>query len=283
MDSAGTPGRTAPAFVRGFTLPLLAVRLLLGSRGVKRYALLPLLASVVVYTGVVGLCLRWIAGWAPQVDAWAFWGPVGGWLSTAVNYAAGPLKWVVLLPAVLVICYFTFTTIGMVIASPFNDLLSARVERLLCRPREEQSQPLHVTARLVVLSLLDALRIAALQILCTILVLPLLFVPLVGFVPLLAVNAYFTGLGFFDVALARNDLRHRHKKPAFREQRAALFGLGLCMELLFFVPFAGLLLLPLGVVAGTRLYCDTDWTRLLADSGLEHPESFRPPVPLRGR
>ncbi len=266
-----------PSFVRGFTAPLRGMQLLLSTPGVKRYALLPLIANIILYSIVLVLVIVLLANWDPQVGEWTFWGHVGGWMAATINWMLAVLKWLVTIPAFFVISYFTFTMMGMTVAAPFNDMLSERVERALCETKEEQRIPLRVTGKLMVLSILDALRILGMQIVFMLLAVPLLFIPIIGFLPMLLVIAYFTGLGFFDVSMARNSLRARHKKPITAERRSELLGLGLCMELLFMIPFAGIVLLPLGVAGATILYCEIDWQGRLAAHGVAPPPEFIPP------
>ncbi|MBI1375276.1 MAG: hypothetical protein GC159_21365 [Phycisphaera sp.] len=270
-------GSPMTRFLRGFWQPLMAMRLLLSTRGVKRWAVLPLIASVVVYTLIVvgAFWLLWDV--ELRVPEWDFWWRIGAWLSTVINWLLVTLKWVIALPVIAGACYFTFTTVGMVIAAPLNDILSEKVEKVICHGREGSKLPLKLTPILMVHGVWDAIKIAVRQLFWTLLVLPLLLVPVVGFVPLFVVGAYFAGLGFVDVPMARNFLRNRHKQPYFDHRRWEMLGLGVAMQLLFYIPFAGLLILPLGVTAGTQLYCDEDWPKLLASKSMEPPRGFVPP------
>jgi uncharacterized protein involved in cysteine biosynthesis len=77
--------------------------------------------------------------------------------------------------------------------------------------------------------------------------------------------------------MARHDLEPRHRRPAIRAQRPEMFGLGVAIECLFLVPFAALLILPLGVTAGTILFCRTDWYGAFERAGITPPAGFHPP------
>jgi len=260
----------------GFRLPLRAAHLLLELPHVKRVAVLPVVMNALIYLAVMGGALWWIGHWDWQLsgEPWQFWGPVGGWLHAAIDHSLNVLKWLVALPALFFFCYFTFTAVGMVVASPFNDLLSERIERALCVPLERPRLSWKVQAKLMLISLGDSLLILLRQVGWTLLVLPCLIIPYIGFIPLFLVTAYHTGLGFVDVAMARNGLRHRHKQILNRVHRRQLLGIGLAMELMFLIPFMGLFILPLGVVAGTLLYCRFDWEERLRVLKLEPPPHF---------
>jgi len=264
--------------MRGFRQPFRAIDFLLHQRGVKRYAVLPLLANVLVYGLVVAGAVWLLWDVELQVPVWEFWWGVGEWLSAAINWTLRTLKWVFAVPIIAAVCYFTFTTVGMIIAAPLNDILSEKVEQVVCHGRKGSSLPLRLTPAATLLGLMDALFIAARQLFWTILVLPLLLLPVIGFLPLFIVGAYFAGLGFLDVSMARNFLRNRHKKPYFDRNRYEMLGLGVAMQLLFYIPFVGLLMLPVGVTAGTLLYTDADWPKLLSDNQLDPPQGFVPPT-----
>lgn len=264
---------------RGFGHPFRAGIWLLRTSGVKRFAVLPFIANLFLYVGVVIFAIYLVANWNPQVDAWEFWGPVGGWLSSAINAVSGWAKWLLSIPLLFFTCYFTFTAVGMVIASPLNDLLSDRVERKLCEPPEDQSLSYRLTAKILVRSVFDSLIIVMKQGAAIVLVLPFLLLPFVGFIPLLLVTAYFSGLGFFDIPLVRHNLTGRHKQAVLTGRRWEALGMGLAMEFLFYVPFVGLLMLPIGVTAGTLLYCRMDWSTLFEGDELAAPDGFAPPIP----
>jgi CysZ protein len=259
------------AFTSGFFLPLRAAKLLLDNRGLKRYAALPLLANLFIYACVFAVAIYAI--WNLEFDAsrWQFWGDAGSGVVTA---ASGALKWIVALPLMFVFSYFTFTLFGMVLASPFNDLLSARVEAKLDPSQKRDDLSFFAGLPHMFYCLWEAIIMTAKQLLAMLLVLPFLVIPVVGPIPLLLVTAYFSGRGFVDVAMARNYLRGPHKRTLIHTSRAKILGLGLAMELLFLIPFVGLLVLPIGVAAGTMLYCQADWRKLLGNAQLEPPKGF---------
>ncbi len=127
--------RRAQDFFSGLVLPLYGARLLISSPGALRYILLPALFSATVYFLLFGAGLVLLFRWDPQEIGWEFWGPVGGQLSTILNYSSGFLRWIIAIPLLLVIGYFSFTTVTMIIASPFNDALSSKLLRNMRLPR----------------------------------------------------------------------------------------------------------------------------------------------------
>ncbi len=269
------------SFVKGFFLPLKGARLLLSTRRTKRWAAMPLVVNFIIYILLLSTFFWLISLLKIPELSWDFWGAFGSWLSTVINDMAGILKWTISIPLAFALCYFTFTVVGMVVAAPFNDILSEKLENYLCLDShgdgDAQERPLRLDMKAAVISIISSLKFAFRQIFYSIIVLPLLLIPFVGATVLFLVTAYYSGIGFLDVGMARNYLPHQCKLPAIYQNRWQIIGFGAGMDLLFMIPFAGLLMLPLGVAGGTILYCDIDWEKLLINDNFELPEGFVPP------
>lgn len=255
---ASAPVGFLSGFTAGFARPLEGAALLLRHRGLKRFAVLPLLVNIFIYALVIALFIWLLASLDLQVGEWQFLGPVGGWLSTALDYVLDTLKWIIAIPIILIVCYFSFTIVGLILAAPFNEMLSARVERRLHDPTALTGEGSPGMLRDTWVSLTDALQILLRQLLWTIIVLPLIFVPFIGWIPLFIVTGWFTGLGLVDPTLARHR-RSRAEKDALMSARAGeVFGLGVATELMLLVPFLGLGMLPVAVTAGTIIAVNAD-------------------------
>ncbi|MHC4870334.1 MAG: EI24 domain-containing protein [Planctomycetota bacterium] len=258
-------------FIYGFFLPIKAAKLLYNNPGLRRYALLPFIANVIIFTAVLFIVFYWAI---PVVDfeqyspSWA--GSAGKWLFRAA-------KLVLFISVTLTFLFFGFTAIGMVIASPFNDLLSEKVELLLCKEREYANVSYQKWALMTGFSLFESLKIALKQLVVMVIAFPLLLIPIIGFIPMFAASSYFGGLGFFDVALARHFLRSQHRRTVMKDIRWQIFGLGAAMELSLIIPVLGLFVFPLGAVAATILFCNIDWEMRFNRNGIEPPEGFRYP------
>lgn len=265
------------AFVRGIGLPFRGMRFLLAGRGLKRYATLPLIANVVLYAAAITVFLYFVWNWNVYEVNWTFLGPVGGWLSAVVNWMGWLVKLVVVMLG-LAAAFFTFSGVGMALASPLNDILSEKVEGAYLGGIQRMQLPFRFTFKAALLSIGDSLRNVGRQLVYTILVLPFLLIPVVGFIPLFLVGAYFAGFGFLDCAMARNFLRPKHKRLLVGKHFWEVLGFGAMMQALFAIPFFGMLLMPVGVTSGTILYCSEDWLQLLRDANMPVPDGFVPPV-----
>jgi len=273
---ARIPSFRPRGFTRGLFLPFRGMSFLFRNRGLKRYAVLPFLLNVLLYVAALAVFFYFLWNWRIGGVEWDFWGPVGGWLAGAANWMGWMVKLVVAMLA-LTASFFTFTAVGMVVGSPLNDVLSEKVELCCTGQRDKLDMPFKFTAAITMLSLYDSLRNVLKQLFFTVLALPFLFVPLVGFVPLFLVGGYFAGFGFLDSSMARNYLRPPQKKLMSDSRFWELIGFGIAMQALFAIPLVGMLLLPVGVTAGTLLYCSEDWERLLAEADMPPPKGFQPP------
>lgn len=277
-DTAGM----VKGLLAGFVLPLHGARILWQTPKARRQALYPLLANLLVYALIVwGAC--WLIGRINlQPVNWEFWWGLGAALADVVNYLLPVIKWLICVPILLFTCFFTFSFVGMLIASPFNDMLSETIEQRLTGQTPAASTWKQMLRSLLI-SLYSTLRIVCKQGVCALLCLPLLLIPVVGAALMFLVMAYFAGLGFLDVGMARNNLHYPHKMAAAKQRRWEVIGCGAAMQLLLLIPLAGLLVLPLGVAGGTLLYCRIDWRTLLREKNLPLPEGFTPPqISLRG-
>ncbi len=263
----------AGGFFHGFALPFRALAFLLRQRGLKRYALLPLVVNTVLFVGLAVVAVGWalpaldLAAYSP---AWLGW--VGAWTLSI-------LKWLLGLVLLALFLYFGFTTIGMVVASPFNDLLCEKTEAALAGRSLAAELDTKTWARVTLHSLWQSTKLAAVQLGLTLLVLPLLVIlPPVGAAALFLVNAYYGGLGFLDIPMAIHFLGGPHRAAGLRDRRADVLGMGAAMAVLLWVPFLGLLVLPLGVVGAAMLYHEIDWERRWTDAGVAPPPGWQPPV-----
>lgn len=189
------------------------------------------------------LALREPSAWY----AWLWVGPL--WL---LSWLA---RWV-LIAVFAVVSYFLFTAVGAVLASPFLDALSRRVERITMRA-ELQPAVGGIGAALRVV------REEGKRVLCLLLV-QLGFV-LLGLVPglqplalggSLLFAALFLSLDYTGYLLDRRAISFRARRRWLWQHRRPLLGFGTTALGTLFVPGLNFLSLPVLVTAGTLLALD---------------------------
>lgn len=235
---------------RGFALPFRALALLRRHRSLWPWAAAPALIGLLLFAGVAGVALAY----ADEVLRWWWTPPEAQGLGTSLLVLVWGVLYVVLLVLGLAGAYLSALIFGGVVASPFNDALSIRVEAILAgNDRPKEASLLVGLGR----SLLSTAAVTGVYLLLAVPVLLLNLVPAVG-PPVATVlhaglAAYFLAIEYADVALARYGLPWREKLALIRRHRALASGFGLSISLLFWIPFLNLLVMPIAVTAGTAL------------------------------
>lgn len=240
-------------FSRGFFAPFRSVRILRNNPRLIQYILVPFLINALVFSGAVYLGLGFfdttVVGYIPEGDAW-YWS-VLYWLLWMVA---------VLLTAVLV--FFSFTVVGNLLASPFNDLLSERTEEVLSGSSNDE--PFSVSRFLndALKTMLMEAKKMSLFVVVMLLILPLNLIPGLG-------NSAYTvlavGLTLFFLCFEYLGFVLVRKRQFFREQKSYIFarkflmlGFSCGVMALLAIPFAQLLCIPLAVIGITRLWCEEE-------------------------
>ncbi len=192
----------------------------------------PLLWGVLGATVAAGLLL-----WgAIEGAAWLAGGP--GWLSWLAQTGGGL--------AALVLAWWLFLPVAAAIAAQVVEPVAAAVERRHY-PGLPPPQGASVAAQ-VAFGLRFGLRLLLVQIL----LLPLLFVPVVGFVLALALSAHALGSGMVQqTALLRMDMAAA--RATWRRLRFSGWALGLVLALMALVPILNLFVPVIGTAAAVHL------------------------------
>lgn len=261
------PTGLAARFAAGASLPLRGLAYLAARRALWPYALLPVLLTLVgLVAGFVLalplsgrlLALLWVKPEGLLVGAW--------WLSRAALY--------------LVLVYVTAIALPAIVSAPFSDRLSVRVEAL--ELGEPTSGGVARAAAEAWAGVAHALVRVAWLVAGHALLLPALFVPFAYPVLAFLWTARWTAVEYVDLPMSRNLHRLAEVRAALREVRPLGAGFGSVLAALLLVPFANLLVVPVGTIAGTLVYCDLVRAGHLAPPG-SRPSPTAPERPAPGR
>lgn len=231
LDSVASPKRgVISSFLAGLSSPMKGLGHLLAHPGLIPYALLPLL----VVLGCV-------------VISWTIWNHYDDELLQSLG-GGGEGWWSWILSALSIFLFSLFawlftTTIGMVLAGPFNDILAVKV--MLSRDDVDAVHE-HPFLPGMGIALLDAAKLLLFKI--PLLILGLVFQPLMPFI-----SIFIVAFDFFDLPWSHQVKGLRGRLDCFRGEGATFWGFGLVHFLLFLIPFFGLLLMPLAVVGAALL------------------------------
>ncbi|RJS92707.1 sulfate transporter CysZ [Salinisphaera sp. Q1T1-3] len=225
---------------------------LLTERSLRRYVIVPIAVNVILIAALISLL-----GW--QVNDWlnTWLAGLPGWLAWLENV----LWWIVMVLFALAFCYF-FTVIANLIASPFNGMLSARVERLATGRAPESGMNLAGEMWDGLAGELRRLRYYASRALVLALIsLLLLFIPLAN----LAIAPLWFVFGAFMLAFEYLDQPMANRGMVFDDKMQHLYargwrhlGFGSAVTLATAIPLANLIVMPAAVIGATLLYIETE-------------------------
>ncbi len=232
-------------FVKGFRMFGRGLGILLRSPKLLLIGALPaVLTTVLLLGGVVALAF-WVDDLSALITPFADDWETG--LRTAVRVAAG----VAVFAVALTIAMIGFTAITLAVGGPFYEHIAEKVEDDL------GGVPAAVDLsgwRLLVMGLRDGLLLVLRSLMFTIPLLIAGFIPVVGqtVVPLLLalVTAWFLALELMAVPFYRRGMDLKQRRQVLRRHRALALGLGLPVSLLCLIPFAALIVMPVGFVGG---------------------------------
>jgi CysZ protein len=184
--------------------------------------------------------------------------PLVGWVAAHLpSWLAGvasKLLGVLVVTALIFAALFLFTAIAGMIAGPFNEMLSERVEAALTG----RQPPPFVFGEFVhgaALGIIHGLRRLIAALVALVIVFALGFVPVIGTIAALVAGAWFAGTAAaydcYDAVLARRGMAYRAKLGYLSHHRGRTLGLGLAVTGLLFVPGVNLIALGLGAAGAT--------------------------------
>jgi len=249
-----TEGSGARRFARGFSYPFRGARTLLTHPRLWPYVIIPALITLatLVFATLATFTLTPLiihAIWHPSADYAWYW----RWLWIGMEFFTAGMIFIVL----LVGSYFS----AGLVALPFNDRLSQRVEAMVLGEYEEPFswRVLAGDLGLSIAHTLTGLLLWAVVMFCVLLMnlIPVLGTVLSFFTGLIA-TAFFLGREMMDGAMSRRRLSFAHKLRVVRSHLALMEGFGIATYLMLWVPGLNFISLPCAVIGGTQLYCELE-------------------------
>lgn len=236
----------------GMSLPFRAAKFVFTHPGLWKFVVIPALINILLFGLVLYLLF-------PRVETLAGWlqfelpFEVGAaWLETGFQY----LLTVVLGILSVVAAYVFVLLFGGIAASPFNDLLSERTERILLRRDEAERRD-----EMLIWGILRGIG-ASIFLLGSYLFL-MAWVLLLNIIPGLGppiatilgtiLSALFLAVEYTDAPIDRRGGGLRRKFEAVEGHRTLSVGFGLGASLLLWIPFLNFLTIPIAVTGGTAL------------------------------
>lgn len=243
--------RRFPGLSGGLSLPRAAFSFLWAHKRLWALAAVPLLINLALFTAIFWFSYTrfdgWVRGLIPVAEAW-YW--------SALFYLLIALAVALL----LLVEVYLFALVGNLLACPFMEILSRRVEEAVASAPPESSGGLRaVLGEIIRVGLLQIRKLLLyLAVLALLLLINLL--PGVGALAYAvlawAVTSYFLVLEFLDYPLDRRRLNLRQKLAYVWRLRFTGLGFGAALFVLGMIPVLNITLLPMGAVGATLLYLD---------------------------
>ena len=208
----------------------------------------------VIAPAVVTLLLLVAAIWGVVAAATPLVAWVTGWLPASIEGGASGLVWLLVIVALGFGALLVFVAVAGVVAGPFNELLSAAVERTLtgvAGPRFSLPGFLRDAAT----GLLHGLRRLVVFLLGAVVLFAISFIPVIGTIAAPVIGFWLAARGAaydsYDAVLARRGLSYQAKLAYLAQHRARSFGLGAAVAGLLVIPGVNLIAFGLGATGAT--------------------------------
>ena len=228
------------------------------------WAAAPFVLNVCLFVALCAGMWHFVGGWIGEhLMGEGFWWSALGWL-------IGGLIWI----ATLVLVVVLFVPLATLIAAPFNDMLSEKVEALYAG-----LEPAPFTWRLlwrsIVVPTLSGLRLAAVTLGLLALTLPLHLIPVIGSIAATAAASFITirflALEYTSYSMDRRCYNYGRRRAFLRRHHARTLGLGAMAFVLMMAPILNALFISVSAVAGTLLFCDTEASAQSSGTTQEKP------------
>lgn len=161
---------------------------------------------------------------------------------------------------VLLVCYFLFIIFGGIVSAPFNEKMSRHIEENEFGIRFEDNLPFIKDA---LISIREELKKLLFYFSIVIPIFIINFIPMIGgvisFSGGLLFSFFYNALDYLDYPLTRRLISFRKKLSIVNSKKTLSYGFGAMAFTLTFIPVINVLMNPLLVIAGTRLFYEKNY------------------------
>jgi CysZ protein len=231
------------SLIHSFLLPLHGLRLLF-SPGLRRYVAIPLLVNILIFS-----LTAWLGShYFQQFIQWAL--PGDGWL----RYLEW-LLWPLFVVAYLLVAFYSFTIIANLIASPFNDILAARVEEKITGRLPPES-PGGIMSEILpaITGELGKLWYFLMRAIPVLILMVIPGVNALGSVLWILLGFWFLTIEYIDYPMGNHQIRPREQRRRLRRHPLHGWAFGAGSNLLMMIPLANFAAMPASVAGATLLW-----------------------------
>ncbi len=242
------------SFFKGMFYPFRGFRFILRNKSLRLFSLFPFGIYIFLFAGFIFLGFLLFTFLTPSlVSTFPKFSEVVA--STEGKYGA------LLVGAIIAFFLVSFfvTFFGNFLASPFNDLLSSRTEKLLEGAVKEESFNLKLFLKNAQFVIAQEMRKFLFIIFVQFSLLLIALLPMIG-IPFYVVMASLISwllfaFEFIDYSLSRKKMKFVEKRKLILKNWPLCAGFGFAVSIIMMLPLINFMLIPVAAVGATLLYC----------------------------
>lgn len=222
---------------------------MLGHPSLRLFVLIPLVVNILIFGSLISLGFSYLAELMDSLLA-----SIPDWLSF-IQW----ILWPLIALTVSLITGYLFTSVALIIASPFNALLAEKAEELVTGQPVDSLEGLGAALVAVPRGIMRELAKLIYYVPMAVFVLILSFIPVLNTVaPVLWVllGAWMMSIQFVDYPMDNHQLSFADVKEAVRSRRLSSMGFGGLVALCTGIPVVNFFIVPAAVVGATLLWCE---------------------------
>jgi len=242
--------KASGSFIDGFKSLISAFDIISEHKGLVKYFIIPFLLNIIILSGIFYFSYSSVYPW------------LSGLLtgdSIFISIIKCFLKpFLIILLGIITILIYSIA--GSIITSPFNDLLSLKVEETITGETFDERFFLSVFINDIIRIIKNIIKLLGIFIAANLVLLLINFLPLIGSVIFSVLSflltAFFFGFQFFDFPLERRRMVFTEKLKITWKFKSIVIGLGTSFFIISFIPLVGFLGLNLATIGATTLFID---------------------------
>ena len=219
---------------------------MLNHPSLRLFVIIPLLVNILIFGSLITLGFSYISDAMDSMLS-----RIPSWL----NFIRWIL-WPLIVITVSLATGFLFTTIALIIASPFNALLAEKAEELITGDPVDSLEGFGAAVLAIPKSILRELAKLVYYIPMALFTVLLSFIPGLGAIAWLILAAWMMSIQFVDYPMDNHQLSFSDVKEAVRRRRLSSMGFGGLVALCASIPVINFIVVPAAVVGATLLWCE---------------------------
>lgn len=222
---------------------------LITEKGIRPFVVIPLLINIGVFSLAIWiansqftLLMNQLLGWLPSWLSWVEW-----------------LLWPLFALLIFTAIYYVFTLIANLIASPFNALLSERVEQHLNGIPLPPFKGYAAMVKLIGKTIVSEFQKIIYMLKWLLPLIVLSFIPVLNLASPFAwalFGAWMMALQYTDYPMGNHELFIKDELILLRQHRLSALGFGAMVTVMTLIPFINFFAMPAAVAGGTAFWVD---------------------------